>query len=102
MAILVTETAERFAYYGFRAVLILYFTEALGFSDDLAISLFAYTTSFATLMPVFGAIISDGYLGKYRTIVIFGCIYIVGISVLTVAAYADDVVSTAARRHCNS
>lgn len=94
LTILIMETAERFAYYGFRAVLVLYFTDALGFSDGVAISLFAFTTSFATLMPVFGAIISDGYLGKYRTIVIFGCVYIVGISVLTAAAYVEDVVST--------
>ena len=33
LSILVTETAERIAYFGFRAVLVLYFTEGLKFTE---------------------------------------------------------------------
>ena len=32
--ILITEAAERFAYFGFRAVLVLYFTTELEFEDS--------------------------------------------------------------------
>jgi hypothetical protein len=37
--ILVCVAAERFAYFGFRAVLVLYFTNALHFSEPTAIAL---------------------------------------------------------------
>mmetsp|Transcript_12692 Transcript_12692/g.19127 ORF Transcript_12692/g.19127 Transcript_12692/m.19127 type:complete len:584 (-) Transcript_12692:181-1932(-) len=94
VAILLTETAEKFSYYGFRAILVLYLTKQLNFTESTAISLFAYMTSFATLMPLFGAVISDGYLGKYMTILIFSSIYAVGIGILTGAAYASDVTFT--------
>lgn len=94
VAILLTETAERFSYYGFRAILVLYLTTQLDFSESTAISLFAYMTSFSTLMPLFGAVISDGYLGKYLTILIFSSIYAVGIGILTGASYVIDVTFT--------
>jgi len=91
LAILLTETAERFAYYGFRAILTLYLTERLQFTSSQAISVYAYTTSFAYFTPLLGAAMADAYWGRYRTIVVFGSIYAVGISVLTLAAfYGDD------------
>ena len=92
ITILLTETAERFAYYGYRAILILYFTEQLHLNENTSISFFAYTTSLAYVMPLFGALISDAFFGKYKTILAFGIIYVIGIGILTFAAY--DVFST--------
>ena len=45
--ILLCETAERFAYFGFRAILVLYFTTELHYDESKAISLFAYVASLA-------------------------------------------------------
>lgn len=87
ITILLTETAERFAYYGFRAILILYFTEQLNLDETTSIAFFAYTTSLAYVMPLFGALLADAYFGKYKTIVAFGCTYAIGIGILTIAAY---------------
>jgi len=86
-AILITETAERFAYYGFRAILILYLTEQLRYEDGTAISYFAYMTSLAYTTPIVGAVLSDAYMGKYRTIVIFVWIYSLGLAMLALSAY---------------
>ena len=86
ICILVTETAERFAYFGFRAVLVLYFKEELLYSDTQAIALFAYTTCFAYLSPLAGALLADGNLGRYKTILYFGMCYVAGLAILTVAA----------------
>jgi POT family proton-dependent oligopeptide transporter len=36
--------------------------------------------------PIFGAIIADQYLGKYWTIVCFGCVYMVGLLILFLTA----------------
>jgi dipeptide/tripeptide permease len=85
--ILVTETAERFAYFGFRAILVLYFTIELEFSDSQAIALFAYVTCLAYLSPLAGALLADGYLGRYTTIFYFGMLYVVGLAILSSSAW---------------
>ena len=86
-SILITETAERFAYFGFRAILVLYFTSVLQFSDETAIALFAFMTSLAYFTPILGAILADGSLGRYTTILWFGVIYAIGLTILTMSAF---------------
>jgi dipeptide/tripeptide permease len=88
--ILITETAERFAYFGFQAVLVLYFTMELKYSESQAIAFYAYNSSFAYFTPLLGACLADGFLGRYRTILSFGIIYVIGLAVLTIAAAYDD------------
>jgi len=90
LSILIMEAAERFAYYGFRAVLVLYFVNHLHYSKTVAISLYAYTSFFAYFTPLIGAVIADVYLGLYRTILVFGVFYVVGLFVLTNAAYLPE------------
>ena len=88
--ILITETVERFAYFGFRAVLVLYFIHSLNFSEETAIALYAYVTCLAYASPMLGAFLADAYLGRYKTILCFGWIYAVGLSILTVGAFVED------------
>lgn len=87
ISILATETAERFAYFGFRAVLVLYFTHELGLDETTAISSFAYTTCLANFSPLAGALLAESSLGRFRTILCFGCCYAVGLMILTQAAF---------------
>ena len=87
--ILLTEMGERFSYFGFRAVLVLYFKEILRYDDNWAIALFAYTTSLAYLSPLAGALLADGLWGRYRTIFYFGLVYVLGLATLTLAAWID-------------
>lgn len=87
VCILITETAERFAYFGFRAILVLYFTQSLLYEETTAIALFAYMTCLAYLSPIFGAILADGHFGRYITILVFGCVYAVGLAIVTGAAF---------------
>jgi len=90
--ILAVETGERFAYFGFRAVLVLYFTDALQYDDRTSIAYFAYTTCLAYLSPILGAVLADAKLGRYATILYFGAVYWIGLAVLTSGAF---VASTA-------
>jgi len=85
-SILLMETAERFAFYGYRAVLVLYYTRDLAYSENQAISLYAYTLALAYLSPILGALLADGSWGRYTTIVVFGNIYVVGLVLLTLSA----------------
>jgi dipeptide/tripeptide permease len=88
------ETGERFAYYGFRAVLTLYFVQELRYTENQAISMFAYTTALAYLSPILGALLADGRWGRYYTIVVFGTVYVLGLVVLTAAACFVDTNDT--------
>ena len=87
LSILITETAERIAYFGFRAVLVLYFTHGLQFSESTAVSLCASTIAVSYFSPLIGAVLADSWWGRYQTIWRFGCLYALGLSLLTWAAY---------------
>ena len=52
LSILICEAAERFAYFGFRAILVLYFKNDLEFSESFAVALFAYVASLAYFSPL--------------------------------------------------
>ena len=89
-SILITEVAERFSYFGFRAILVLYFHQALGYDESQAVAYFAFVSCTAYFTPVFGAIVADSYIGRYRTILWFGLAYFVGLVVLTAGAYLPE------------
>lgn len=89
-SILITEVAERFSYFGFRAILVLYFHQALGYDESQAVAYFAFVSCTAYFTPVFGAIVADSYIGRYRTILWFGLAYFVGLVVLTTGAYLPE------------
>ncbi|XP_052814791.1 solute carrier family 15 member 1-like [Mya arenaria] len=84
--ILSNEFCERFSYYGMRAILVLYLTRWLGFGDAPATSIFHAWSMMCYFMPLIGAVVADGYLGRYRTILIVSCVYFVGSLVLAVTA----------------
>lgn len=87
LSILITETAERVAYFGLRAVLVLYFTHGLQFSESTAVSLCAATVALAYLSPLVGAVLADSTWGRFTTIWRFGVMYAIGLICLTWAAY---------------
>ena len=62
--ILTTEFCERFSYYGMRAILVLFVSNVIGFSDTNASMLFHGFTVVAYITPIFGAILADSYFGK--------------------------------------
>jgi len=80
------EAAERFSYYGMRAILVVFMTQALMDADgrlvvmdaDEAKGWFHLFVSAVYFTPLIGALISDGLLGKYRTIIALSIIYCLG------------------------
>lgn len=77
------EAAERFSFYGMRAILIIFMTSYLMnaagqravMGEDEASGWFHQFVSAVYWMPVFGALLSDGILGKYRTIFYISIVY---------------------------
>src|SRR5262245_1756294 len=93
------EGAERFSYYGMRAILYVYlaalyvrFVPAAELAPGAADDAKARATAVAHLFmagvyafPMIGAILADRLLGKYRVILFVSVIYCAGHAVLAVA-----------------
>lgn len=73
-----TEMWERFNYYGMRAILVLFMTKALLFSDAFASNLYGSYTGLVYLTPLIGGYIADRYWGNKRSIIVGGLIMALG------------------------
>ena len=80
------EAAERFSFYGMKSILVVFMTTYLlsstGESDvmsdvDAKIWFHLFTTA-VYLTPLFGALLSDIFLGKYKTIILLSIVYCLG------------------------
>jgi len=80
------EAAERFSFYGMRAILVVFMTQYLvsgaGLRDVMteeeAKGWFHLFVSAVYMTPLLGALLSDGLLGKYRTIILLSLVYCAG------------------------
>ena len=63
-----TSTAERFSYYGMRAIFILFLTQALLFDKEHAASIYGSYTGLVYLTPLIGGYIADKYWGIRRSV----------------------------------
>lgn len=73
----VTEMAERFSYYGMRAVFTLYMVAAL-FTMESASEIYGYYTGLVYLTPLLGGYIADRYWGNRRSIIVGGMLMAFG------------------------
>src|SRR5688572_4968393 len=73
-----TEMWERFNYYGMRAILILFMTQALMYSDAYASNLYGSYISLIYLTPLIDGYIADRYWGNKRSIIVGGLVMALG------------------------
>lgn len=84
--IVANEGAERFSYYGMRAILVVFMTRhlvdaggnAAPMSDAEAREWFHMFAAAVYFTPLLGAVLSDVLLGKYRTILALSVVYCLG------------------------
>ena len=80
------EAAERFSYYGMKSILAVFMTtyilNKIGVRDPMqeheADSYTHYFVAGVYYLPVLGAILADGWLGKYYTIFSLSIVYCLG------------------------
>ena len=80
------ELAERFSSYGLKTILIVFMTKHLmdssgeyaTMSPNEATYWYHMFTSAVYYTPIFGAILSDAFFGKYRTILALSIVYCLG------------------------
>ncbi|XP_032688507.1 peptide transporter family 1-like isoform X2 [Odontomachus brunneus] len=80
------EFCERFSFYGIRTVLTLYLKNILSYSENTSTVIYHIFTMFVYFFPLFGAILADSWLGKFRTIFYVSIIYAIGQLLLTMSA----------------
>ncbi len=80
------EAAERFSYYGMRSILVVFMTKYMldrsgqldTMTPEQAKSAYHFFTMGVYLLPFFGAVLADAFLGKYKTILFLSLIYCAG------------------------
>lgn len=80
------EAAERFSFYGMRAILVVFMTQHLMnssgqlevMSDSDAKIWYHNFLAAVYFFPLFGALLADAVLGKYRTIIALSLVYCAG------------------------
>lgn len=78
------ELWERFSFYGMRALLVLYMTKQLLFSDHMSFGVFAAYMSLVYFTPLIGGLLADKYLGYRKSIFLGGVLMALGHFFLTI------------------
>lgn len=73
-----SKTFEAFAANGVRSILALYLRDSLRFDEEFSTAILHTFNFLSQLLPIFGAILADSYLGNARTIFIFSIPYAIG------------------------
>lgn len=89
--IVVNEFCERFSFYGFRTILLLYFKSVLGFSDSNSTISFHLFAALCYITPVLGAILGDSVWGKFKTILYLSTVYFLGEFILVLSSIFWDL-----------
>lgn len=92
------EAAERFSFYGMRTLLVVFMTTYLMqpggaldvFSEEDAKKYFHLFIASAYFTPILGGILSDAWLGKYRTILCLSLVYCAGHACLAFMGVLGD------------
>lgn len=81
------EAAERFSFYGMRTILVVFMTQYMGLMGErlganmgeaAATSAFHEFVAWAYFTPLLGAVLSDVWWGKFRTIMVLSVVYCLG------------------------
>jgi peptide/histidine transporter 3/4 len=89
--IIATEFCERLAYYGFAGSLVLFFETKLDMSNEESVNQFYFWNGAVYVTPLLGGYIADAYLGRFKTILYFSIIYLVGLGVFLIGSIPTNL-----------
>lgn len=84
---------KNISFVHFTAILALYLKYKLGFTEDDATVIFHGFTMMLYFMCLFGAIISDVWIGKYKTILYLSIVYFIGCTIVAIGSIPNLNVS---------
>ncbi len=88
------EACERYSFYGMRSILTIFLVQYLAMSNEASTVVFHDFVSMCYLFPILGALISDKFWGKYKTILYLSIVYCVGHFYLAVFEHSQIGFST--------
>ncbi|XP_068649254.1 protein NRT1/ PTR FAMILY 8.1-like [Aristolochia californica] len=88
--IIVNEVAERLAFYAIAVNMVPYLVLEMHQRLPNAVTHATDWIGAAFVLTLLGAFLADAYLGRFNTIIIFSCIYAVGMILLTLTASIDS------------
>ncbi|OVA20375.1 Proton-dependent oligopeptide transporter family [Macleaya cordata] len=89
--IIVNEAAERLAFYAIAVNMVSYLVREMHQSLPNAATHVTDWIGAAFVLTLLGAFVADAYLGRFLTIIVFSCIYAVGMVLLTLSASLDSL-----------
>ena len=84
--IILNEFCERFSYMSMRTILYIFFSKFLKLDPNTAVMIYHLFTVICYFTPILGAILADGYIGLYKTILSLSCLYFVGEVILALTS----------------
>ncbi|XP_040871409.1 protein NRT1/ PTR FAMILY 8.3 isoform X5 [Glycine max] len=84
--ILGNECCERLAFFGITTNLVTYLTTKFHEGNVSAARNISIWQGTCYLTPIIGAVLADGYWGRYWTIAVFSAVYLIGMCTLTLSA----------------
>ncbi|MBM3184022.1 MAG: peptide MFS transporter, partial [Chlamydiae bacterium] len=78
-----TEMWERFGFYTLQAILVLYMSKGLAYSDSQTYLLYGAFSSMLFVTPVIGGYLADRYLGFRRAVTLGGVILMIGYAIMS-------------------
>jgi dipeptide/tripeptide permease len=88
--IVVCELCERLAYYSVAGSLVLFLQRNLHMSNAAADQQYSLWSGVCYITPLLGGWAADAHLGRYRAILIFSCVYLVGLLLTAYGAIPND------------
>lgn len=82
-----TEMWERFGFYVVQGLLVLYITQAFGYSDNKSYSTLGAFTAMAYISPIVGGYLADRLLGFVSTVIWGGFVLILGYALLAIPSH---------------
>ncbi|KAM7521174.1 hypothetical protein LguiB_020136 [Lonicera macranthoides] len=89
--IIVNEVAERLAFFAVAVNMVAYLVFEMHQSLPNAATHVTDWIGAAYVLTILGAFLADAYLGRFLTIIIFSCVYSVGMVLLTLSASIDSL-----------
>ncbi|WP_259349177.1 hypothetical protein [Wolbachia pipientis] len=72
------EMWERFSYYGMMALLVLFLTSHLGFTDERAFTVYSLFAATGYAIPILGGFLADKLMGFRNMVLLGGIVMIAG------------------------
>ncbi|KAK9075901.1 hypothetical protein SSX86_004231 [Deinandra increscens subsp. villosa] len=98
--IIAIEFAERLSYFGIATSLVIYLTKVLHQDVKTSAKSANQWVGVTTLMPLFGGVLADAYLGRFFTVILSSVIYLMGLILLTMSSMISSLKPCASDGPC--